>query len=326
MKLVPLLLRFGLPALAIAGVAFAAVVASQGAKAPPVREPAFLPPSAPFAAYIAGAGLIEAADRNIEVATAVSGVVAEVYVKVGQQVAEGTPLFRIEGDDAAAEVRVKETAVAVYEAKIPEAEAALQDYRQQLQNIERITDRRAVSAEEIGKRQANVAIYASKLKQARADLDNARAQLEAAKVAVERRIVRSPISGQVLQLHIRKGEYLSAAAASDPPVLVGNTEKLAVRVDIDENDAWRFKAGARARVSLRGNRDLSTDLAFAYVEPYVRPKTSLTGASTERVDTRVLQVLYTFDRTALPAYIGQQVDVFIEAPSHSAPTSPGSGP
>jgi len=50
------------------------------------------------------------------------------------------------------------------------------------------------------------------------------------------------------------------------------------------------------------------------VEPYVTPKTSLTGSSSERVDTRVLQVIYRFDRRAIPAYVGQQVDVFIETP------------
>jgi hypothetical protein len=50
------------------------------------------------------------------------------------------------------------------------------------------------------------------------------------------------------------------------------------------------------------------------VEPYVVPKRSLTGESTERVDTRVLQVLYRFDPAAMKVYVGQQVDVFVEAP------------
>ncbi|MFO7601887.1 MAG: secretion protein HlyD, partial [Candidatus Desulfacyla sp.] len=49
-----------------------------------------------------------------------------------------------------------------------------------------------------------------------------------------------------------------------------------------------------------------------YVERYVIPKRSLTGESTERVDTRVLQVVYSFPRAKLPVYAGQQVDVYIE--------------
>jgi hypothetical protein len=85
-----------------------------------------------------------------------------------------------------------------------------------------------------------------------------------------------------------------------------------VRVDIDENDAWRFRPGVRAKAFLRGNTAIAFDVSFAYVEPYVVPKTSLTGATTERVDTRVLQVIFGADKKELPIYAGQQVDVYIE--------------
>ena len=43
------------------------------------------------------------------------------------------------------------------------------------------------------------------------------------------------------------------------------------------------------------------------------PKRSLTGDSTERVDTRVLQVIYRFDPAGAALFVGQQVDVFIRA-------------
>jgi len=45
----------------------------------------------------------------------------------------------------------------------------------------------------------------------------------------------------------------------------------------------------------------------------VIPKKSLTGDSTERVDTRVLQVIYRVEDDTLPLFVGQQMDVFIEA-------------
>jgi hypothetical protein len=50
------------------------------------------------------------------------------------------------------------------------------------------------------------------------------------------------------------------------------------------------------------------------VEPFVVPKKSLTGDTTERVDTRVLQVIYEFDPAGRPPlFVGQQVEVFIDA-------------
>jgi hypothetical protein len=50
----------------------------------------------------------------------------------------------------------------------------------------------------------------------------------------------------------------------------------------------------------------------------VLPKRSLTGDSQERVDTRVLQIIYAFEPGALPVFVGQQVDVYIDDASNAA--------
>jgi len=76
--------------------------------------------------------------------------------------------------------------------------------------------------------------------------------------------------------------------------------------------ASRVRPGTKAEASVRGNPELKTALHFEYIEPYVVPKKSLTGESTERVDTRVLQVIYSFHRGTFPVYVGQQMDVFID--------------
>jgi len=94
--------------------------------------------------------------------------------------------------------------------------------------------------------------------------------------------------------------------------LMGGTERLNVRADIDEQDAWRVKSGATATASVRGKSAEKLGLHFVRVEPYVIPKRNLTGDSTERVDTRVLQVIFALDAGA-PVYAGQQLDVFIDA-------------
>jgi hypothetical protein len=75
-----------------------------------------------------------------------------------------------------------------------------------------------------------------------------------------------------------------------------------------------------ALARLRGNPEISASLAFVRFEPYVLPKRSLTGEATERVDVRVLQAIYEFAPSEFPAFVGQQVDVFIAAPSRAAAT------
>ena len=116
----------------------------------------------------------------------------------------------------------------------------------------------------------------------------------------------------MLQVNIRPGEFAAAGTNNTPLLLLGNLDQLHVRVDIDESDIWRFDKNGKAVAYLRGNRDFKAELKLAYVEPFVVPKRSLTGDTTERVDTRVLQALYSFDRRQLTAYVGQQMDVFIE--------------
>ena len=62
-------------------------------------------------------------------------------------------------------------------------------------------------------------------------------------------------------------------AVGGPPLLIlGNVSPLHVRVDVNENDAWRVRDGAPAFGTLRGNRDIGTPLTFVRFEPYVVPK------------------------------------------------------
>jgi hypothetical protein len=130
--------------------------------------------------------------------------------------------------------------------------------------------------------------------------------------------VRAPIDGEVLQVKIHVGEYAPAGVTATPLILLGRLKPLNIRVDVDEHEAWRVNPSAKAIATVRGNADLKTPVSFVRFEPFVLPKKSLTGDSTERVDTRVLQVIYRVENDALPLFVGQQMDVFIEAPSVQA--------
>ena len=85
------------------------------------------------------------------------------------------------------------------------------------------------------------------------------------------------------------------------------------------------RALRRSRPS-RGGPKVRFALKFVYVEPYVIPKQSLTGNNSERVDQRVLQVIYELpDERPMDVYIGQQMDVYLRAvpPSQSVATDLG---
>ncbi len=308
-------IKYLLPLLAVFGFAFGVFSVVSGNQPAPVGAPAAEPAEAPFRSFIAGAGIVEAESRNIDIGTPLPGIVTKLAVKVGDQVKAGTPLFYVDDREARANLAVKRADLTKAKAAVIEAEASLRDTQTLLNLAEAITDKRAISTEELDRRRNAMLIAKAKLESAHAGVLQAEAAVAAVNTTLDQLIVRAPIDGEVLQINIRPGEFAQTGALNTPLLIMGQLDVLHIRVDIDENDAWRFnKNGSKAVGFLRGNRNFSTDLTLAYVEPFVVPKKSLTGDSTERVDTRVLQVLYRFDSNKLHAYVGQQMDVYIEAP------------
>ena len=290
--------KYIIPAIAIAGLLFAAnFILSQKKDIPKAPPEMGQPAPAPFVGTIAGTGIIEPSSENIEIASPIGAIVQEVRVQVGQSVAQGDVLFVLDEREAKANVDIRRAALEV-------ARANLLDAQQKFNRWKQLTDKKVVSIEEFKSRE-----YAAQL--AKANVAKAEAELAAVETDLAIRSIRAPIAGEILKVDVRPGEFAPAQVAQQPLIILGRTDVLHVRVDIDENDAWRIKPNTKARANLRGNREIATDLTFVRIEPYVVPKRSLTGESTERVDTRVLQVLYSFPRGALQAYVGQLVDVHI---------------
>jgi HlyD family secretion protein len=342
--------KYGLPIIAVLVLTFAvfAIVRSQPAHA--TVAPPSAPPTPITQGSVGAVGLVEASSENIAVNVPVPGMVTRVYVKAGDPVARGQKLFSIDDRDLQAELGLRRSRLAMAqsklekllrsprpeeippaEAKVQEAEALYQDAEVQLRLIESVRDKRAIRDEDLQRRRIAVNTAAARVEQAKADLallkagawqpdieiaraevNEAQRQVERVQADIDRTTVTAPITGEILQCKVRAGEYAQAGQLGQPLILMGATSQLNVRADVDEQDAWRVKAGASAVASVRGDSGHRYALRFVRFEPYVIPKKSLTGDSTERVDTRVLQVIFALEKSA-PVYAGQQMDVFIEA-------------
>lgn len=300
--------KWSFPAISILGIIITLTYLSSASPLPPVAQPIIQPMSVPFTYYIGGAGMTEANTDNIAVGTHIPGIVKKIFVEIGQNVQEGDPLFLIEDQQA---IAAKEQAQAQY----AQAQTKFRNAQDRLSRLQRVTDKRAVSEEELQERTAE-------FDGSKAEQDAAEAYLKTLQTTLDLHTVRAAISGNVLTLDIRVGEYAPTGTLSTPLMRIGNVHPLHIRVDIDENDAWRLIPKANAIAYVRGNPSLHFPLSFVRIEPYIRPKQSLTGNSLERVDTRVLQVIYAFEPEDKPVYSGQQMDVFIEAPPHQTPSTP----
>lgn len=256
------------------------------------------PAENPFKNGIAASGMIESYDRNISIGTPVSGLMMKIFVKAGDHVEKADPLFQIDTRDLEANLLALQANIAV-------EVAHLKKHEDQLERLKSVQDPRAVSPDEVKNRQNDVAI-------ATAECQAAESQLKSLEILIDRLTVRAPRAGTILQSNIRDGEYVIAGAAI-PPILLGDMTTMQIRADIDEQNVCRFHCEGSAFAYPKNNTTLKIPLKFERIEPYIIPKRSLTGSSDERVDTRVLQVIYTFDQPQeFPVYIGQQVDVFIK--------------
>jgi multidrug resistance efflux pump len=180
---------------------------------------------------------------------------------------------------------------------------------------------RVATEDEVKRREFSLATARARAAATAAAIAVAEEAVRQAGTDLELLTVRSPRDGRLLQVNLREGEF-AALKSAEPLMLLGDVDRFQVRAEVDEQDAVLIRPDQPAVASLKGHSELRVPLQFVRIEPYVVPKRSLTGDSLERVDTRVLQVVYAFERPAFPVYVGQQVDVFIQRPEVPPPSAP----
>lgn len=338
---------------ALIGVAIAVYAAATAGLERPPAEPAAPPTVNPFDDGIAAVGIVEAASRNIAIASPEPALITAVHAEVGEQVAAGQALFDVDARALQAELRQAEAQVVVararrlrleaeprpervpvLEAAVDAAQAEVDRTRVLYETTQESFEREAASREELEQRraefrsaQARQAEAAAELRElqagtweaelavARAEERSAEATVEALRLRIERLTVRAPIDGTVLKREIEPGEFWNPSPEGDPPMVLGDLSVLHVRAQVNEEDAPRLRAGATAVAQVRGPAQREFPLQMLRIEPLAIPKEQLTGVRAELIDTRVLDVMF---RVQEPAegwlYPGQVVDVFIEIP------------
>lgn len=297
--------------MALLGMGFTAWVLLGAAQKEPMPAPVAEPPRTPYEQSIAASGIIEAVNENVRIAPPVAGLIAKMFVTVGDRVAEGAPLFQLDDRDLQAQLLSREAAIPPIQAQIQEQQYRIGDLDTQLARLTSVRDHRAVSEDEVKRAWYALEMAKRGLVRFQATLRQATAQRDEIQILLDRLLVKAPRAGTILQVNMRAGEY-AALGATEPLLLLGDMQHLQVRADVDEVNAPLVAPRAAAVASLKSRGDTQFPLSFVRIEPYVVPKKSLTGDNSERVDTRVLQLIYRFDRPSFPVYAGQQVDVFIQ--------------
>lgn len=326
--------------MAIVAISWAMYSVVNSAPQREVTDPPVTPPNSRFESTIAANGLVEPSSEAISIGSPRAAVVDAVYVKAGDTVRQNQPLFKLRSRELEAELQVNQanlkqleaqvnsvqSQVGVAEAQVSVAESSLKDAERMLEFANRVKEARVISEEERSQREiavntrkaqlnaakASFSVAESSVISAKANVDAAKAKIQVTEVELDCSIIKAPVDGTVLQVRLRAGEFINQAGTAF--MTLGQTQPLHVRADIDEHEAWRVKAGSTAEAQVRGNTSLRVPLKFVRFEPLVIPKKSLTGDAAERVDTRVLQVIFAAESSPqFPLYVGQQMDVFIQS-------------
>ncbi len=311
--------RVVLPVIAVGAIILAAILVATSQPDREVRAAEQTPPRADRAfagtASIAGSGVVEPSSEVITIGSDVSGVVSQLFVEAGQQVAAGQPLFTLDARQIRASIAESRSAIVEAQANVANARAALANANQQLALYRTVEDPRAISRQEVIQRQGVADEARTRVALAQAQVQAAQARLASDQTQLARYTIRAPMSAEVLRVRIRPGEYVQAGgpqgSGADPYLEIGNTRPLHVRIDIDEDEVERLNIGADAVISARGDTGRNVRATFVRAEPQIVPKRSLTNATAERVDVRVLQIIFAIPADAQGFFVGQQVDAFI---------------
>ncbi len=296
---------------------------------------------------IVAPGRVEAISENIQIGTQLDGRLASVPVEEGQAVRRGQVIAVLDNSDFIARVRLAEATIKERNAELQrlrtgsrpearleaaallrEAEASLDHAKLERERRQRILERGAISHAEFDLvdrdvRTADARVEALRqrvalvrdetraedIQRAEAEVERAKAQLLEAESMLSKTIIRSPIDGAVLRRHKQAGESVSTSL-NNPILVLGDTSRLRVRVDVDEVDVAKIRLGQVAviRAAAYGTQEFHGRVAR--IGSLLGRKNITTDEPTERVDRKVLETLVDLDPgQTLP--VGLRVDTYI---------------
>jgi HlyD family secretion protein len=270
-------------------------------------------PVSPYAAI--GNGKADVEGGIIQVAARRAGVVREVYVQEGDQVAKGQILARQEDDDAKLALAAARAAMAQSQAQIQIMQVKLTAARREYQRLQDLQAANFVARQRLDQQADQIHDWEAQLAAQRAAIQTAQAQVNEALYALELTIIRAPADGRIARRYANPGAGASTLNVSNMFDLEPNTARI-VRAEIVESDLPNVAIGQQVEIQPE------SDPSKAYVGTVLR-RAAVFGARklasddpTQRSDERVVEVVVSADDA--PFLIGQRVLVKFMKPGFKA--------
>ncbi|MFC3070799.1 HlyD family secretion protein [Phenylobacterium soli] len=286
-------------------------------KAEAAKVAAAAAPKSPYVAVSNGKADVEGG--IIQVAARTSGVVREVLVQEGQDVARGQVLARLEDD----EPRLAAQSAA---AELNQARAQVELLKVQLATAQREEARlqRLVSSNFVAGQKLDAAHDA--VRQAQANLDaqaaligTAQAKLAQARYNQELTVIRAPVDGKIVRRYANPGAGASTLNVSNMFDLEPRAARI-VRAEISEGALPNVAVGQTVQMSPEADPGRTYAGKVIRQAPVFGARKLQSDDPTERSDERVVEVVVSAD--GAPFLIGQRVLVkFMRGQQQAAATA-----
>lgn len=268
----------------------------------------------PYEKGIYATGIVEShqpTGQNVNIYPQVSGEITAVFAREGEHLKRGEPILKL--DDS-----IQKELVAKDAAQIRYQQASLINLRQQLEKTRKSY---LIDTKSISKNALDNAINAVRIQIENVQI--AKKQYAADLALLDKYTVRAPIDGVILRVGVAVGDYGSPLGRFDtytqamlPVIEMGITKPfLEVRCFIDEILVPTLPSSSHleATMFVRGISNRGIPLEFIKIQPYLIPNIQLSNERTERVDVRVLPVIFKFTKPEdINIFPGQLVDIYIK--------------
>jgi HlyD family secretion protein len=295
---------------------------------------------------LASPGRIEGLSDLVGVGAAIDGVIQTIHVKEGQEVEQGDILAELACNDLQSALRVanseleslQQTRVRLLRGSRDEerqaaaqksaaARAVVDQAAVQLGRMEKLREATAVSkqAYDEARRDADVAKanfeqakrneelvnagpLGEEIARADADVHAAENRIKLAEDKLSKCVIRAPISGSILRVHLREGESFTTFAPR-PLFSIADISGRKVRAEVDERDVGSVHVGQKVTVASDSYPGKSFSGMVTKLASIMGRKTVLTGNPAEKEDRDVLEVTARLDQAATVFPVGLRVTV-----------------
>ncbi|WP_294277121.1 efflux RND transporter periplasmic adaptor subunit [uncultured Sphingomonas sp.] len=216
-------------------------------------------------------------DRTTQLFSPFTGRISRIFVKPGDVVRRGQPIYAI----VASELVQGRSDIATAEAAVAAARKALTTAEANAARQQALLAVQGAAQRDVQQAQSDLASARSTLASSEAQLSAARGRLQVlgmggtAGHGRDEAIVRSPIDGTVTVRNAGIGQYVESAAsgASTPLFTISDLSHVWLVANVREADAGKLRQGATLSVTVPAFPGRNFDARVYYIAPVVDPNT-----------------------------------------------------